>query len=158
MLDSGGLVLHKAKYSRMGSVLCASGASGVAGLISGHTYSILTVKRVKKTFRMVKIRNPWGSGEWLGPWSDKSDMWTKHADVKKVLSGCVRRAVSSPLVSRWGLPPVLPDRPLLAFPRACVVMYMLCIGTVTVSVAVTANENENGNANENVNAMQCSVV
>eukprot|EP00450_Noctiluca_scintillans_P030617 CAMPEP_0194542008 /NCGR_PEP_ID=MMETSP0253-20130528/83263_1 /TAXON_ID=2966 /ORGANISM="Noctiluca scintillans" /LENGTH=450 /DNA_ID=CAMNT_0039388577 /DNA_START=28 /DNA_END=1381 /DNA_ORIENTATION=- len=74
-----------AKYSRMGSVLCASGASGVAGLISGHAYSILTVKRVKKTFRMVKIRNPWGSGEWLGPWSDKSDMWTKHADVKKAL-------------------------------------------------------------------------
>jgi len=24
----------------------------------------------------VKLRNPWGSGEWIGDWSDNSDLWT----------------------------------------------------------------------------------
>lgn len=27
-------------------------------------------------FNLVKLRNPWGSGEWKGDWSDKSDLWT----------------------------------------------------------------------------------
>lgn len=25
---------------------------------------------------MLKLRNPWGSGEWQGDWSDKSKLWT----------------------------------------------------------------------------------
>ena len=25
---------------------------------------------------MLKLRNPWGSGEWQGDWSDKSQLWT----------------------------------------------------------------------------------
>lgn len=25
---------------------------------------------------MVKLRNPWGSGEWKGDWSDSSPLWT----------------------------------------------------------------------------------
>ena len=24
----------------------------------------------------MKLRNPWGSGEWKGDWSDESDLWT----------------------------------------------------------------------------------
>ena len=26
--------------------------------------------------RIVKLRNPWGSGEWKGDWSDSSSKWT----------------------------------------------------------------------------------
>lgn len=26
--------------------------------------------------RLLKIRNPWGTGEWEGDWSDDSDLWT----------------------------------------------------------------------------------
>ena len=28
------------------------------------------------THQIVQVRNPWGSFEWKGDWSDKSDMWT----------------------------------------------------------------------------------
>jgi len=71
-------------YDELKSVLCASGASGECGLHKGHAYSILEVKAVKNV-RLIQIRNPWGSGEWKGDWSDKSDMWAKHPDVKKAV-------------------------------------------------------------------------
>lgn len=75
------------KYHKLGSILSASGASGKDGLHTGHAYSILEVRKVStgiitgETFKLVKIRNPWGSGEWTGDWSDKSDLWTKHSSV-----------------------------------------------------------------------------
>ena len=37
----------------------------------------VTVKDKKgKKCVLVKLRNPHGSGEWNGKWSDKSDEWT----------------------------------------------------------------------------------
>lgn len=68
------------KYYGLQAVLCASGASGSHGLVSGHAYSILAAKKVGE-FRMVQIRNPWGTGEWQGDWSDKSDLWKKNPKV-----------------------------------------------------------------------------
>ena len=29
-----------------------------------------------KIERLVKLRNPWGKGEWKGDWSDDSYKWT----------------------------------------------------------------------------------
>ena len=26
--------------------------------------------------KMIKLRNPWGKGEWTGDWSDASSLWT----------------------------------------------------------------------------------
>jgi len=46
------------------------------GIISGHAYGILDVKQVSTGDRLVQIRNPWGSGEWKGRWSDNSRVWT----------------------------------------------------------------------------------
>jgi len=77
------------KYHQLGSILCASGASGKDGLHTGHAYSILEVKKVStgyisgETFKMVKVRNPWGTGEWTGDWGDKSALWDKHPAVMK---------------------------------------------------------------------------
>lgn len=34
--------------------------------------------------RLVKLRNPWGKGEWKGAWSDESDEWTY--DLKQQLN------------------------------------------------------------------------
>jgi len=77
------------KYHKLGSVLCASGASGKDGLHTGHAYSILEVRKVStgiisgETFRLIKVRNPWGTGEWTGDWGDKSALWEKHTSVMK---------------------------------------------------------------------------
>lgn len=70
------------KYHGLRAVLCASGASGSHGLVSGHAYSILAAKKVGN-FRMVQIRNPWGTGEWQGDWSDKSELWKANPNVAK---------------------------------------------------------------------------
>ncbi|XP_047129851.1 calpain-5 isoform X1 [Hydra vulgaris] len=56
------------------------------GLVKGHAYSILAVKKIKigndhisifnaNRLFMVKLRNPWGDTEWNGPWSDGSPQW-----------------------------------------------------------------------------------
>lgn len=71
-----------------GFVICASTyASDVReqkktnGLISGHAYSVIAAKEVRdsqgKPARIVQIRNPWGSHEWNGDWSDNSTKWTE---------------------------------------------------------------------------------
>ena len=45
-------------------------------------YSILGLLDVKTPERketIIRLRNPWGSFEWKGQWSDKSDKWN-HVD------------------------------------------------------------------------------
>jgi len=36
------------------------------------------VKETKSKIKLLNIRNPWGSFEWDGDWSDKSPNWTKE--------------------------------------------------------------------------------
>ena len=40
-----------------------------------HAYSIMEAREVKG-HRLLKVRNPWGEGEWRGAWSDGSEQWT----------------------------------------------------------------------------------
>jgi len=62
------------------------------GLIKGHAYGItkLNVMNIKgnsffsfiastsnEKLHMIRLRNPWGSNEWNGPWSDRSEHWNK---------------------------------------------------------------------------------
>ncbi|KAI3614142.1 hypothetical protein WG66_010711 [Moniliophthora roreri] len=47
----------------------------INGLIGGHAYSVLRAVEHKGK-RFVVIRNPWGEGEWTGPWADGSKEWT----------------------------------------------------------------------------------
>ena len=71
------------------------------GLAGSHAYSLLGVyeleykrglykllnpdddTRYKKVERIVKLRNPWGEGEWSGDWSDNSPLWNE--ELKKAL-------------------------------------------------------------------------
>mmetsp|Transcript_60622 Transcript_60622/g.195284 ORF Transcript_60622/g.195284 Transcript_60622/m.195284 type:complete len:504 (-) Transcript_60622:111-1622(-) len=59
------------------------------GLISGHAYSLVVVREVKtgpgRSLKMCKVRNPHGETEWTGKWSDASDMWAQHPNVRKEL-------------------------------------------------------------------------
>ena len=43
--------------------------------VSQHAYAILDTYEGYGQ-RLVKMRNPWGSSEWTGPWSDGSKEWT----------------------------------------------------------------------------------
>lgn len=67
------------------------------GICGSHAYSMLAVyqlffdgenyNRVEQgeefTHRVVKLRNPWGQGEWQGEWSDQDEKWTE--DLKEAL-------------------------------------------------------------------------
>lgn len=63
------------------------------GLAGNHAYSLLSVHEIvteggkrrelganehssPNNERIVKLRNPWGEGEWKGDWGDKSTKWT----------------------------------------------------------------------------------
>ena len=49
--------------------------------MSGHAYSILDIFEIKDTtcknyhrsHRLIKVRNPWGYGEWKLKWSEEPD-------------------------------------------------------------------------------------
>jgi hypothetical protein len=75
------------------------------GLVAGHAYSIIQAKEVTNTvtvgvgnvklgvhigsakkLRLVQLRNPWGTFEWKGDWSDKSKLWKKHPHIAKELN------------------------------------------------------------------------
>ena len=49
------------------------------GIVSGHAYSLISINEFEhqgQLVRLLKLRNPWGSGEWKGDWSDASPLWT----------------------------------------------------------------------------------
>lgn len=60
------------------------------GLLTNHAYSIISVHNLRTGERLLKIRNPWGSFEWNGAWSDSSLLWTPEA----------RREVNYPVKSK----------------------------------------------------------
>lgn len=50
-------------------------ANRVHGLITGHAYTVLYAKEYNGK-KFVVVRNPWGTGEWKGRWSDGAKEWT----------------------------------------------------------------------------------
>lgn len=65
------------------------------GLVAGHAYSVIHANEVTertlagipkgKTFKLLHIRNPWGTYEWTGDWSDHSKKWKKHSSIARQL-------------------------------------------------------------------------
>lgn len=48
------------------------------GLVQGHAYAVTGVKQMMSQGRrtnLVRLWNPWGTGEWKGDWSDRSPLW-----------------------------------------------------------------------------------
>lgn len=52
------------------------------GLIGGHAYTLISAKASSRGDRLVKLRNPWGSTEWTGDWSDTSPLWTAEMQAE----------------------------------------------------------------------------
>jgi calpain-15 len=47
--------------------------------VSSHAYALISVHNPltdEGRVQLLRLRNPWGSTEWQGDWSDKSDKWT----------------------------------------------------------------------------------
>jgi hypothetical protein len=60
------------------------------GLLHNHAYSIIQISFDLQDEQgqgpvMLKLRNPWGLGEWTGPWSDKWEGWEHEAEAKEKL-------------------------------------------------------------------------
>jgi len=53
-----------------------------SGIAAGHAYSLISAHEFVArgvTVQLVKLRNPWGSYEWKGAWSDKDKVnWTRE--------------------------------------------------------------------------------
>ncbi len=47
-----------------------------SGIVGGHAYTMVSVHEVEG-HKLVKLRNPWGQGEWQGDFSDSSSLWTE---------------------------------------------------------------------------------
>nr|CAD2163731.1 unnamed protein product [Meloidogyne enterolobii] len=54
------------------------------GLMSQHAYSLLDVRQTREGYRLVQLRNPWGSFVWNGEFSRKWPGWT--SELKKELA------------------------------------------------------------------------
>ena len=50
------------------------------GLSQGHAFTVLGIHEIKGE-KVIRLRNPWGEGEFNGDWSDYSSKWTE--DLKK---------------------------------------------------------------------------
>ena len=58
-------------------IICTNSKGDVpemTGLVRGHAYTIVSAYEYKD-IRLLKLRNPWGSYEWSGDYSDKSEKW-----------------------------------------------------------------------------------
>jgi hypothetical protein len=55
------------------------------GIVQGHAYTfagVLEFNQNGNNVRLCKLRNPWGEGEWKGPWCDNDSRWTPELRQK----------------------------------------------------------------------------
>ena len=54
------------------------------GIFWNHAYGIMDLYDTDGV-QLLKLRNPWGMGEWSGPFSEEDDEWDKHKGLKEKL-------------------------------------------------------------------------
>ena len=60
------------------------------GMVTGHAYSLIGCYEILNE-KLVKLRNPWGCGEWQGPWGDSDPIWNALSDEEKDEVGYVNK-------------------------------------------------------------------
>lgn len=76
------------KHDNQKMMMMCSSNSGTndqfsAGIVLGHAYTLLSCHEVDahgQQWKLLKVRNPWGSKEWEGEWSDGHEYWTPELD------------------------------------------------------------------------------
>lgn len=57
------------------------------GLLYNHAYGIMDVQEIQgHGLNLIRIRNPWGHGEWNGKFSDEDETWDDHKGLKEKLN------------------------------------------------------------------------
>ena len=59
--------------------------NGPTGILYNHAYGILDVRDVDG-LQLIRVRNPWGSGEWTGKFADEDEAWDDHKGLKEKLN------------------------------------------------------------------------
>jgi hypothetical protein len=87
-IASGELFAQMKQYFSSGYLMGAGSPAGSdtdisdLGIVQGHAYSILNIVEESDqngNHQLIELRNPWGSGEWTGKWSDRdSRSWTSR--------------------------------------------------------------------------------
>lgn len=96
MIESGEFWELMLKYYRMGCLMGCSNATkeadaddgeaaGIDGIMSNHAYGILEVRDIEN-LQLLRIRNPWGKGEWKGTFADEEEEWDRHPGLKEKLN------------------------------------------------------------------------
>lgn len=81
--DKDQMFLKLLEWNKNEYLLSATSGSNLSiegGIVANHTYSILGVYEAFE-YKIIKLRNPWGSLEWKGLFSDNSSNWTD--EIKK---------------------------------------------------------------------------
>ncbi|KAM9335908.1 calpain-5 isoform 1-T1 [Symphorus nematophorus] len=70
------------------------------GLVRGHAYGITAVRKVRllqmgemSRLFMVRMRNPWGTTDWTGAWSQGSQQWQQMSRAEREKIGLIVRDV-----------------------------------------------------------------
>ena len=93
---SGQLWKMLTKYHQLGYMLgCAKSIKdedgnqeegmGNQGILYNHAYGILDI-RVALGIQLIRIRNPWGFGEWTGRYADEDEAWDDSKGLKDALN------------------------------------------------------------------------
>jgi hypothetical protein len=54
------------------------------GIVYNHAYGILSVREIQG-LKLIRVRNPWGKGEWRGAFSDDDDNWDNYKGLREAV-------------------------------------------------------------------------
>lgn len=95
LIESGEFWDLLLRYHKQGCLLGCSNALKKAeeqrnemapeGIWNNHAYGIMDV-RFTRNNKLIRLRNPWGEGEWKGTFADEDEEWDKNRGLKEELN------------------------------------------------------------------------
>ncbi|XP_073497781.1 calpain-9-like isoform X4 [Phyllobates terribilis] len=83
---------HLHNMLQRGALICCGNTQGeietsnLMGILSYHMYSVTGTKEVQTlhgSVSLLRVRNPWGHTEWIGPWRDGGPEWQSVKDPEQ---------------------------------------------------------------------------